>query len=111
MVAKLTKLFVFLVLLELFLIPALVTVLLTKWGMSTIVSVGQAACRSCWAVLFRKRVAVSAEAAAAAAAAHAAAELGPDTPMGSPVGDEVSSPRVGGAFPLGGAVEPAGKSR
>ena len=85
------------VLLQLLVVPVIVSVLLTKWGIATAVSGASAAARSCLAVLCRRRVAVSAAQAAAAAAAAAAAEAAGrggssrGSPEASPRADEVSS--------------------
>ena len=93
-------------LLQLCVVPVIVAVLLTKWGVSTVASGASAAARSCLAVLCRKRVVVTeAEAAAlrAAAAAEAGAGAGADSPLASPRADEVASPIGRGGASPGGA--------
>ena len=87
---------------QLVVVPVLVAVLLTKWGLATIVAGARQGCRSCLAVLCRKRVVVSEAAAAAAAAAAVAAAAereagGSATPRGSPRADEAGSPSPRGA--------------
>ena len=83
---------------QLVVVPVLVAVLLTKWGLATIVAGARQGCRSCLAVLCRKRVVVSEAAAAAAAAAAAEREAGGSaTPRGSPRADEAGSPSPRGA--------------